>query len=1349
LNVKKFISNRIGYSIAGGVILALLTTSHASAVESKPLYEPSPSKYVAYNWGFGSPASNFPVDGFEAKFNQSGYYSGGDYFVQAFADDGVMVTADGNKLIDRWGSNTGKTDRALWLGVQSGNHTVTTDYREGSYSAAVFSHALPLDTWLAYYYPNRNLSGMPTAAKVISPLGDFKKLYQDFGNGSPASGIPSDQFSARYTTAKRITAGEYILRGRADDGIRVYVDGKLVVDEWNNGSFRESAVKLSISDRSGVPDNEKNIHWIEVEYYDSAYSGKVDFFLEPFANSYNNTWVGEIYPNTSFSGDATILGGTHAQSKITNLAFNWKTGSPASNIPVNNFSARFTKEVNLTAGHYLFTANGDDAFRVYLDGKLVLNSWPNSDFKDKKTAVYIGSGKHKLVVEYSEYSAAAHVSFDYQRLTSMGSRSMRNVEYNWGSGSPTKGVPSDNFIAEFNQSGSFSAGDYFVQTLADDGIRLEADGKTIIDRWNKFSGSVDRGLWLGVTEGKHSVKTRYFEASYDAGVFSHIVPLNTWLAYYYPNTSLSGFPKAAKILSPTGGLNKLYEDHRTGSPASGIPADNFSARYTSAQRIQAGEYVLRARADDAVRVYLDGKLVLDQWSNGGFREKAIKLKVNNRENVSSNEKDIHWVEVHYYDKSSAGKVEVFFEPFSSAINNYWVGEFYSNVNFQGNPQVVGGNRSLNKLAKVGFNSGNKAPYSFLPVDNFSARYTKRVHLDTGTYLFNANADDAVRVYLNNQLIIDAWPNSGNKLKQKSVYVSSGTYTIRVEYYEKTYASNLSFDYQKVSSIKVFYEASDQISYNWGNGGPEGFGVDNFKALFDQSRYFNAGDYFIQTYADDGVKVQVDGKWLIDRYTKFTGSVDRGLWLGVNAGEHTIKTHYYEGGYSAGVFSHIVPFDSWLAYYYPNETLTGMPTASKIVAPVGVNKNLKVDFGNQGPATGIDSDHFSARFTSAKRLKAGDYTLRTNADDGIRVYVDGVLVLDRWSKAIGEESIRLPISDRSDAPAGQRDIHWVVVEYREGTYSANIDISFELNGTIELVSNYNYSLIEMLNIQMSVGPKTDLHTKYVREDALVKTSDGKWVVNGSGWHVRSGPGTSYPIVGTVGPETGEVTILKTVSYKGELSWYQISAWINPLRVDVEKYVNPDNIAKGTAQYFQFLKLSERAGLNVTEVNQKILSDKGILQGKGSSFVNAGSTYGINEVYLISHALLETGNGTSKLATGVVVSSVDGKAVTPKTVYNMYGIGAKDSCPLQCGSEYAYKMGWTTPEKAIIGGAKFIAEGYISRGQDTIYKMRWNPDAPGTHQYASDIGWASKQVTRINSLYGLLSEYTLVFDVPKYQ
>ena len=52
------------------------------------------------------------------------------------------------------------------------------------------------------------------------------------------------------------------------------------------------------------------------------------------------------------------------------------------------------------------------------------------------------------------------------------------------------------------------------------------------------------------------------------------------------------------------------------------------------------------------------------------------------------------------------------------------------------------------------------------------------------------------------------------------------------------------------------------------------------------------------------------------------------------------------------------------------------------------------------------------------------------------------------------------------------------------------------------------------------------------------------------------------------------------------------------------------------------------------------------------------------------------------------------------------------------------------------------------------MRWNPDAAektgkATHQYASDIGWATKQVNQIYNLYSLLSSYTLNYEIPTYQ
>ena len=74
--------------------------------------------------------------------------------------------------------------------------------------------------------------------------------------------------------------------------------------------------------------------------------------------------------------------------------------------------------------------------------------------------------------------------------------------------------------------------------------------------------------------------------------------------------------------------------------------------------------------------------------------------------------------------------------------------------------------------------------------------------------------------------------------------------------------------------------------------------------------------------------------------------------------------------------------------------------------------------------------------------------------------------------------------------------------------------------------------------------------------------------------------------------------------------------------------------------------------------------------------------------------------------------------------MFGIGAVDHDAVKQGFTRAKEEGWDTVKKAIVGGAKFIANSYINQGQNTLYKMRWNPENPGDHQYATDISWAEK-------------------------
>ena len=202
------------------------------------------------------------------------------------------------------------------------------------------------------------------------------------------------------------------------------------------------------------------------------------------------------------------------------------------------------------------------------------------------------------------------------------------------------------------------------------------------------------------------------------------------------------------------------------------------------------------------------------------------------------------------------------------------------------------------------------------------------------------------------------------------------------------------------------------------------------------------------------------------------------------------------------------------------------------------------------------------------------------------------------------------------------------------------------------------------------------------------------------------------------------------------------WIWASGNEIKQYFEPT--AKNLTDYkFQFLSLAAPAGISEEDA-KAYLEDKGILKGQEATFIAAAEANHINEIYLMAHACLETGNGTSKLSKGVVYKGT--------VVYNMFGIKAVDSDPLGEGAAYAYKMGWTTPEKAIMGGAKFISDEYINNDvykQDTLYEMRWNPASPGNHQYATDVAWAAKQAIRMKKIYECFKDPEVIFDIPIYR
>ncbi|KIR10888.1 autolysin [Staphylococcus gallinarum] len=208
------------------------------------------------------------------------------------------------------------------------------------------------------------------------------------------------------------------------------------------------------------------------------------------------------------------------------------------------------------------------------------------------------------------------------------------------------------------------------------------------------------------------------------------------------------------------------------------------------------------------------------------------------------------------------------------------------------------------------------------------------------------------------------------------------------------------------------------------------------------------------------------------------------------------------------------------------------------------------------------------------------------------------------------------------------------------------------------------------------------------------------------------------------------------------------WEDATSAEIKSAMDSNKLVKDATQKYQFLRLDKAQNINATDLN-KLLVGKGILEGQGAAFSQAAKENNINEVYLISHALLETGNGTSTLANGGNV--VNNKVVTnqPTKYYNMFGIGAVDHDAVKQGFITAKNNGWDSVKKAIVGGAQFIASSYINQGQNTLYKMRWNPDNPGVHQYATDVAWAKHNATRIKSFYDSMDKVGKYFDVNTYK
>jgi RHS repeat-associated protein len=129
----------------------------------------------------------------------------------------------------------------------------------------------------AAYWPNKDLAGPPKVFRsgtADNPAGD---LWLSWGSGQPTGlNAPNgDNWSGRYTGEITFPAqGAYTLKFLSDDGIRVWLDDVLVVDQW----FAHAGWA---PDYGYATTGANTVHRIRIDYYDATVSADLQFYWVP------------------------------------------------------------------------------------------------------------------------------------------------------------------------------------------------------------------------------------------------------------------------------------------------------------------------------------------------------------------------------------------------------------------------------------------------------------------------------------------------------------------------------------------------------------------------------------------------------------------------------------------------------------------------------------------------------------------------------------------------------------------------------------------------------------------------------------------------------------------------------------------------------------------------------------------------------------------------------------------------------------------------------------------------------------------------------------------------------------
>lgn len=280
-------------------------------------------------------------------------------------------------------------------------------------------------SWRAEYYGNPNLSGSPVVVRGETEINNY------WGHTAPFPAIPADGFSVRWTrTFNNVPAGTYRVVATMDDGMRIFLNGRPVLDSWSPSSvhtisqdvvlpFGTHTVTVEYFERTGQATAVVNIYQLSSGssggsgggFGGGSGGGQIGGGDGGDLSGAFPNWKAEYFNNVEQAGAPIIV------QDDRYLNFNWGSDSPFPGlIPPNDFSVRWTRSEFIPWGHYKVTLRSDDGARLWLNGRVIINNYVNPSLEPQSIEVWSPGDMADLRVDFYDRSKTAAIALSMEKI---------------------------------------------------------------------------------------------------------------------------------------------------------------------------------------------------------------------------------------------------------------------------------------------------------------------------------------------------------------------------------------------------------------------------------------------------------------------------------------------------------------------------------------------------------------------------------------------------------------------------------------------------------------------------------------------------------------------------------------------------------------------------------------------------------------------------------------------------------------------------------------------------------------------------------------------------------------------